>query len=66
MAERKTGPEMLGEFCRDAGVLVAVFAPLEAIVRGGTAALTQSAIFVIVGVSGGLLIAGVALERFRK
>jgi hypothetical protein len=65
-ADKKSGPEMFGEFCRDAGVLIAVFAPLEAIVNDGASSLTWAEIRNIVGLAGGLLIAGIAIERVRK
>jgi len=54
---------MLGEFLREAGVLVAVLAPLEWLVTHGT--LTLTAIVVIVVVAGPCLLLGMALGLER-
>jgi len=54
---------MLGEFLREAGVLVAVFAPLELLVTHGT--LTVSGIIVIVAVAGPCLVLGMILGLER-
>jgi hypothetical protein len=54
---------MVGEFLREAGVLVAVLAPLEWLVTHGT--LTLKAIAAIVVVALPCLIAGMALGLER-
>ena len=66
MAEPKSGAEMIGDFLREASVLVVVFCPLESMVSGGLAALTAPKIFVTVGIAGGLLVAGMVIERIRE
>ena len=54
---------MFGEFLREAGVLVAVLAPLEWIVTHGT--LTLNAIAAIVVIAVPCLVAGMALGLER-
>ena len=54
---------MLGEFLREAGVLVVVLAPLESLVTHGT--LTVYGIVAIVVVAGPCLFVGVALGLER-
>jgi hypothetical protein len=55
---------MLGEFLREAAVLVAVFMPLDLLIRDQ--AVTLGRIVLIMGISGGLLAAGVTIERVRR
>jgi hypothetical protein len=50
---------MLGEFLREVGVLVIVFAPLESLVTNGT--LTGYGIVAIVVVAGPSLVLGIVL-----
>jgi len=64
MTDRKTVAEMLGEFFREASVLTAVFVPLDLVLMDRP--LTVSWGVVILGMSGGLLTIGMALERTRK
>ena len=54
---------MLGEFLREAGVLVVVLAPLEWLVTHGT--LTVSGIVAIVVVAGPCLLLGVVMGLER-
>jgi hypothetical protein len=54
---------MLGEFLREAGVLVVVLAPLEFLVTHGR--LTLSGVVAIVVIAGPCLILGVALGLER-
>ena len=54
---------MLGEFLQEAGVLVAVFAPLESLVTHG--GLTLPGIVVIVVVAGPCLVLGMILGLER-
>ena len=56
--------EMVGEFFRDAAVLIGVFAPVYRILR--EQALTRSWVVPIIGTVLILLTAGIALERVRK
>jgi hypothetical protein len=62
--ERRSTAEMLGEFLREAAVLVAVFMPLDLLIRDQ--AVTLGRIVLIMGISGGLLAAGVTIERVRR
>ena len=64
MSDRKSVSEMFGEFCREAAVLTGVFIPLDLILVDR--ALTLGSGIVILGISGGLLTLGMALERLRK
>jgi len=61
--EKKDVPEMIGEFLRETGVLLAVFVPLDALFSGKSIATK----IVVVGmlVSAVFPILGVALERLR-
>ena len=61
--ESRTIAEMWGDFLREAAVLVAVFAPLEAIVTHGIEGLTVGRVGVIVALAGGLLIAGMTVDK---
>jgi hypothetical protein len=62
--ERKTAAEMVGEYLREAAVLVAVFAILDVVIEGHglTVAWSVSAM----AISLALLGAGIAIERLRK
>ena len=64
MSERKSVLEMSGEFCREAAVLTAVFIPLDLVLIERP--LTLFVGVVILGISGGLLALGMAVERWRK
>jgi hypothetical protein len=55
---------MLGEFMREAGVLIAVLAPLESLVTHG--ALTVKGVLAIVGVAVPCLVSGVVLGLERR
>jgi len=61
--EKKAVSEMIAEFLREGGVLLAVFVPLDALFSGKSLAATT----VVVGmlVSGVFLILGVTIERLR-
>ena len=61
--ERKAVSEMIAEFLREAGVLLAVFVPLDGLLSGKSLATTM----VVVGmvVSAVFLILGVTVERLR-
>ena len=63
MAQRKAVSEMIGEFLREAGVLLAVFVPLEALFAGKTVAATTVAVGMVV--SAVFLILDVTVERLR-
>ncbi len=63
-AERKTIAEMLGEYLREAAVLVGVFAILDKLVEG--AAISSGWIIAAVITSLCLLVIGIAIERVRK
>jgi hypothetical protein len=62
--EKKAVSEMIGEFLRESGVLLAVFVPLDALFSGKSLAAT----IVVVGmvVSAVFLVLGVTVERFRS
>jgi ascorbate-specific PTS system EIIC-type component UlaA len=62
--QNRTPAEMIGEFLRDAAVLVAVFAPLEKIITGQP--LTGRTVLTIVGLVVILAGAGVVVEVRRK
>jgi hypothetical protein len=66
--ERDSVLRMLGEFLREAAVLVAVFGPLEGLVRveGVVRGLTPLSFSAIVGLTTILLVSGIAVERNRK
>jgi hypothetical protein len=55
---------MLGEFMREAGVLIAVLAPLELLVTHG--ALTIRGVLAIVGIAVPCLVSGVILGLERQ
>jgi hypothetical protein len=55
---------MLGEFMREAGVLIAVLAPLELLVTHG--ALTVKGVLAIVGIAVPCLVSGVILGLERR
>ena len=61
--EKKAVSEMIAEFLREAGVLLAVFVPLDALFSGKSLATT----IVVVGmvVSAVFLLLGVTVERLR-
>lgn len=61
---RHSVAEMLGEFLREAGVLFAVFIPLDLLVQGHP--LTPLSALVIVILPTALLAAGMMLERTRR
>ena len=54
---------MLGEFLREAAVLTIVFLPMDKFIEGDK--LTWGFLGAIVGLSAGLLIAGITFERRR-
>jgi len=62
--ERLTVLQMVGEFCREAAVLVTVFSPLERVVNGHQ--FTLGWFVITLGISGALLVAGIVTERRRK
>ena len=62
---RRTVPEMLGEFFREAAVLVIVFVPLIRVFEQNRA-LTLADILITLGIGGGLLIFGILFEVKRK
>ncbi len=64
MSERRSVADMLGEFLREAAVLIIVFSPLDRIVRNQPLTLTY--VNVIVALSGALLGLGMGFERWRK
>jgi len=64
MAERRSVADMVGEFLRDAAVLIMVFAPLDKFVLSES--LTWAFLDVIVALSSGLLSLGIGIERWRK
>ncbi len=64
MSDRKTTAEMGGVFLREAAVLTAVFIPLDLVMMGES--LTVGWWTAILGIAGGLLAAGMSLERMRK
>jgi len=64
MSEHKSIAEMLGEYLREAAVLSGVFIPLDRVL-GQKANLTWSYVWVTLGLSAGLLAAGIIMERRR-
>ncbi len=64
VAERKTIAEMLGEYLREAAVLVGVFAILDKLVQGD--AMSSGWIIAAAITSLCLLAVGIAIERARK
>jgi len=62
MIEKRTPPEMIAEYLREAAVLVLVFVPLDATFADR---LTLWVIALTIGSSGLLLAAGVILEIRR-
>jgi len=64
MFEHKTIAEMLGEYLREAAVLSGVFIPLDRVL-GQKANLTWDYVWVTLGLSAGLLAAGIIMERRR-
>ena len=61
---RRQVATMLGEFMREAGVLIAVLAPLELLVTHG--ALTIRGVLAIVGIAVPCLVSGVILGLERQ
>ena len=61
--DRDSVAKMLGEFLREAAVLTVVFLPMDKFIQGDT--LTWTFWGGIVVLSGGLLFAGITLERWR-
>jgi len=55
---------MFGEFLHEAAVLVAVFAPLDSSLRGEPVSIGRFS--AIAGISAGLLVLGVMIERQRS
>lgn len=64
MSEKKSVAEMSGEFLREAGVLVGVFGFLDELIEDRP--LRQIWLGGVVTVTLLLVLAGVALERYRK
>ncbi len=64
MPDRRTPAEMLGEFLREAAVLVVVFIPLERLVQGKP--LTFGWGLGILIVTGVLLVGGMLMEVWRN
>ena len=62
---RRTVPEMLGEFLREAGVLVFVFVPLIRVFEQDRT-LTLGDTLLTFGIGGGLLTIGILFEVKRK
>ncbi len=62
--ERRSVAEMLGEFLREAGVLFAVFIPLDLLVQGHQLTLLSGLVIVILPTA--LLASGMLLERRRR
>jgi hypothetical protein len=60
MADRRTAGEMIGEFLREAAVLVAVFLPLDRMLTNSP--LTLGWYVAILGLSGSLLGVGILVE----
>ena len=61
--ERKQIAEMLGEFLREASVLVLVFFPLDLAMQGK---ISPRRVVAIVTLSGVTLALGIVLERMRE
>ena len=64
IGERKTIAEMIGEYLREAAVLVGVFAILDKLVEGRE--VTWPWLSTAIAFSGVLLAAGIVMERGRK
>lgn len=62
--EKKTVAEMLGEFLREVGVLVAVFIPLDMLFTGRALPRWQFALGMITFLVS--LVCGIILERVRR
>ena len=62
---RRTVPEMMGEFLREAAVLVMVFVPLIRVFEQDRT-LTLGDALIIFGAGGGLLTIGILFEVKRK
>lgn len=62
--ERRSVAEMLGEFLREAGVLFAVFIPLDLLVQGHPLTLPSGLVIVVLPTA--LLASGMLLERRRR
>ena len=63
MADNKTTPDMIGEFFREAAVLVLVFVPLEAFFGGG---LTFDTVGLTLLIAVILLAVGIRIEVTRE
>ena len=61
---KKDGIEMMGDFCREAAVLVLVFATLEKVIR--PEGLDLYSLFLVLAVSSAFFIIGIMLEYWRK
>lgn len=61
---KKDGLEMMGDFCREASVLVLVFATLEKVIK--PEGLNLYGLGLVIGVSLAFLIVGIILEYWRK
>ena len=62
--ERKSAAEMVGEYLREAAVLVAVFAILDKLVQGHVVTLWWSVSTFVVSLA--LLLVGIVIERLRN
>jgi hypothetical protein len=62
-SDRRSALEMIGEFMREAAVLVAVFMPLDMTIEGKP--WTGARVAGTAVISLGLLAAGVIIEKFR-
>ena len=63
LMNRKTVPEMLGEFCREAAVLVLIFALLDKVIS--SEGLTMRWALCVCAGSAVLLALGILIERVR-
>ena len=63
-SERKSAAEMIGEYLREAAVLVAVFAILDKLVEGHAVTLTWSVSAIAISLV--LLVVGIEIERRRS
>ncbi len=63
-ANRKTAAEMVGEYLREAAVLVAVFAILDKLVQGHVVTLWWSVSAIAISLA--LLVVGIVIERRRN
>ena len=66
-SKRKSIAEMLGEFLRDAGVLILVFVPVDILwpIFSKTATVDPKLIKWTLGLSVGSLVAGILIEQWR-